>query len=143
MHSNNPVLRDNESNIHCQLLAEQPVSLVAPPSFKKRRKFEFPHDLRDIPMILPSLESNIRASFDLIMEREGIRPLIAAEADAMARLRLIARETGAITIVPPVIVQDELKNGRLIELCKFLRSAKTFTQSPRRVATQTHIWKNC
>ena len=95
--SNNPVLRDNESNIHCQLLAEQPVSLVAPPSFKKRRKFKFPHDLRDIPMILPSLESNIRASFDLIMEREGIRPLIAAEADAMAMLRLIARETEAIT----------------------------------------------
>ncbi|MCH2073821.1 MAG: LysR family transcriptional regulator [Puniceicoccaceae bacterium] len=114
--SNNPVLRDNESNIHCQLLAEQAVSLVAPPSFKKRRNFKFPHDLRDIPMILPSLESNIRASFDLIMEREGIRPLIAAEVDAMAMLRLIARETEAITIVPPVVVQDELKNGRLIEL---------------------------
>ena len=50
-------------------------------------------------MILPSLESNIRASFDLIMEREGIRPLIAAEVDAMAMLRL-SRETEAITIVP-------------------------------------------
>jgi LysR family transcriptional activator of nhaA len=114
--SNNPVMRDQESDIHCQLLAEQPVSLVAPPSFKKQRKFKFPHDLKDLPMALPSLESNIRASFDLIMEREGIRPLIAAEADAMAMLRLIARETEVVTLVPPVVVQDELKNGRLIEL---------------------------
>lgn len=114
--SNNPVMRDHESKIHCQLIAEQPVSLVAPPSFKKRRKFKFPQDLCDVPMVLPSLESNIRAGFDLIMEREGIRPLIAAEVDAMAMLRLIARETEAITLVPPVVVQDELKNGRLVEL---------------------------
>jgi len=114
--SNNPVLRDKELNVHCQLLAEQPVSLVGPKSFKKRRAFKFPEDLRDVPMVLPSLESNIRASFDLIMERAGIAPLIAAEADAMAMLRLIARETEAITLVPPVVVQDELKNGRLVEL---------------------------
>jgi LysR family transcriptional activator of nhaA len=116
--SNNPVMRDKESDIHCQLLAEQSVSLVAPPSFKKRRKFKFPQDLRDVPMALPSLESNIRASFDLVMEREGIRPLIAAEADAMAMLRLIARETEVVTLVPPMVVMDELKNGRLIELCQ-------------------------
>jgi len=62
------------------------------------------------------LESNIRASFDLIMERAGISALVAAEADGMAMLRLIARETEAITLVPPVVVQDELKNGRLVEL---------------------------
>lgn len=114
--SNNPVMRDADLKIHCHLLAEQPVSLVAPKSLKKRRAFQFPEDLRDLPMVLPSLESNIRASFDLIMEREGIAPLIAAEADAMAMLRLIARETEAVTLVPPVVVQDELENGRLVEL---------------------------
>ena len=114
--SNNPVMRDKELDIHCQLLAEQPVSLVGPKSFKKRRAFKFPEDLRDVPIALPGMESNIRASFDLIMERAGIAPLIAAEADAMAMLRLIARETEAITLVPPVVVQDELKSGRLVEL---------------------------
>lgn len=114
--SNNPVMRDANLKIHCQLLAEQPVSLISPPSFKKQRKFRFPQDLHDVPMVLPSLESNIRASFDLIMERAGIRPLIAAEADDMAMLRLIARETEAVALVPPVVVKDELKNGRLVEL---------------------------
>jgi LysR family transcriptional activator of nhaA len=124
--SNNPVLRDADLKIHCHLLAEQPVSLVAPPTFKKRRKFKFPQDLRDIPMVLPNVESNIRASFDLIMEREGIRPLIAAEADAMAMLRLIARETEAVTLVPPVVVQDELENGRLIELYQIPEIRESF-----------------
>ena len=114
--SNNPVMRDKELDIHCQLLAEQPVSLVGPKSYKKRRAFKFPEDLRDVPIVLPGLESNIRASFDLIMERAGIAPLVAAEADAMAMLRLIARETEAITLVPPVVVLDELKSGRLVEL---------------------------
>jgi LysR family transcriptional regulator, transcriptional activator of nhaA len=114
--SNNPVMRDKELAIHCQLLAEQPVSLVGPPVFIQNRAFKFPQDLQDVPMILPGLESNIRASFDLIMERAGISALVAAEADGMAMLRLIARETEAITLVPPVVVQDELKNGRLVEL---------------------------
>jgi LysR family transcriptional activator of nhaA len=124
--SNNPVMRDADLKIHCQLLAEQPVSLVGPKSFKKRRAFKFPQDLQDVPMILPSLESNIRASFDLIMERAGIAPLIAAEADAMAMLRLIARETEAVTLVPPIVVQDELKNGRLIELCQIPEIRESF-----------------
>lgn len=124
--SNNPVMRDQELDIHCKLIDEQAVSLVGPKSFKKRRKFRFPEDLREVPMVLPSLESNIRASFDLIMEQGGIAPLIAAEADAMAMLRLIARETEAVTLVPPVVVQDELKNGRLVELYKIPEIQENF-----------------
>ena len=114
--SNNPVMRDQELKIHCQQIAKQPVSLVAPPNWIQQKNFKFPQDLQQKPMVLPGLESTIRASFDLIMEQSGIAPLIAAEADSMAMLRLIARETKAITLVPPVVVQDELRNGRLVEL---------------------------
>ena len=124
--SNSPVMRDAELKIHSHLVDEQPVSLVGPKSFKKKKPFKFPEDLKDVPIILPSLESNIRASFDLVMEREGIAPLIAAEADDMAMLRLIARNTEAITLVPPVVVLDELKNGRLFELCQIPDLKETF-----------------
>lgn len=114
--SNNPVMRDQELKIHCQQIAEQPVSLVAPPDWIAPKTFNFPQDLQQKPIVLPGLESTIRASFDLIMEQSGIAPLIAAEADSMAMLRLIARETKAITLVPAVVVQDELRSGRLVEL---------------------------
>ncbi|MFT5837275.1 MAG: LysR family transcriptional activator of nhaA [Candidatus Azotimanducaceae bacterium] len=124
--SNSPVPRDNERLLHSQLVDDQAVSLIGHKQYKKRRAFRFPEDLRDIPMVLPSMESNVRARFDLIMERAGIAPLIAAEADDMAMLRLIARETEVIALVPPVVVQDELKSGELVELYQIPDIHETF-----------------
>lgn len=124
--SNTPILRDAERKLHSQRVDEQSVSIVGPKRFKKRKKFKFPEDLADTPIVLPSLESNIRAGFDLAMERAGIAPLIAAEANDMAMMRLIARNTDAIALVPPVVVLDELKNGRLFELCKIPDIKETF-----------------
>ena len=50
-----------------------------------------------------------------LLEDAGIRPLILAEVDDMAMLRLLARESGALTLVPLVVVQDELRAGHLAE----------------------------
>ena len=124
--SNSPVPRDHERRLHSQLVDNQAVSLVGPKKFKKRHTFRFPEDLRGVPMVWPSMESNIRARFDLIMERAGIAPLIAAEADDMAMLRLIARETECIALVPPVVVHDELKSGILTELYQIPDIHETF-----------------
>lgn len=125
--SNSPIKRARDTHLHSHLIAKQPISLLAPKGFwKKKRAFKFPDDLANTPMILPSLESNIRASFDLILEGSGIHPLIASEADDMAMLRLIAREVNAVSLLPPVVVQDELKEGILIELCKIKEIEETF-----------------
>jgi LysR family transcriptional activator of nhaA len=35
----------------------------------------------------------------------------------MAMLRLLARDSGAITVLPEVVVQDELRDGRLQRYC--------------------------
>lgn len=124
--SNSPVPRDNERLLRSQLVDDQAVSLIGHKHHKKRRKFRFPEDLRDVPMVLPSMESNIRTRFDLIMEKAGIAPLIAAEADDMAMLRLVARETDVIALVPPVVVRDELKSGELVELFQIPDIHETF-----------------
>ena len=42
---------------------------------------------------------------------------IAAEVDDMAMLRLLARDSGAISVLPEVVVQDELRDGRLQRYC--------------------------
>ncbi|NDH43112.1 MAG: LysR family transcriptional regulator, partial [Betaproteobacteria bacterium] len=57
-------------------------------------------------------------SFDLMLEQAKVRPQILAEVDDMAMLRLLARETGVLTLVPPVVVRDELQAGLLTERCK-------------------------
>lgn len=123
--SNLPVRRDSETGWHCHLLDEQPVSLVGRRK-KGQRRFRFPEDLRTTPINLPSLESNLRAAFDLLMEQRGIRPVIAAEVDDMAMLRLLARETQAVTLVPTVVVKDELQAGTLVERYRFPEIRKSF-----------------
>lgn len=112
--SNLPVRRDAETNWHSHLLDEQPVSLVGQRT-RARKKFRFPEDLRTSPLVLPSLDSNIRVAFDFVLERLGIRPIIAAEVDDMAMLRLLALEGTGLALVPPVVVRGELDSGALVE----------------------------
>ena len=116
--SNLPVPRDARTRWHSHLLDQQPVSLVGRKS-KKARRFKFPDELKETPLLLPGLESNLRAAFDLLMDQAGIRPIIAAEVDDMAMLRLLARESSALALVPRVVVKDELRNGTLVERYRF------------------------
>ncbi|HQT88553.1 MAG TPA: LysR family transcriptional regulator [Acidiphilium sp.] len=115
--SNSAAPRDARSALRNHRLDEQPVSLVGHPR-GRRRAFRFPEDLRTEPVLVPSLESDMRIAFDRIMEQAGIRPTILAEVDDMAMLRLLARERDAVTLVPPIVVRDELEAGTLVELCR-------------------------
>lgn len=116
--SNLPVRRDADTAWHSHLLDEQAVSLVGVKP-KGRRRFKFPDDLEGVPMLLPSLDSHLRAAFDLVMERHGIRPMIAAEVDDMAMLRLLARDGAGIALVPPVVVAGELLRKQIVEFYRF------------------------
>jgi len=112
--SNRPLPLDAQANWHCHLLDEQAVSLVSKPDDDKT-PFEFPQALNGKPLLVPGIESEIRAAFDFLLEQAGIRPIIIAEIDDMAMLRLLARESGHLTLVPPVVVLDELRQGLLVE----------------------------
>ena len=97
----------------CRRIARQPVSLVGRP--RTSTPFRFPEDLTDAPLLLPGRDNDIRASFDVRCEQLGIRYRVRAEVDDMALLRLLARDSDAIALVPAVVVQDELSTGRLVE----------------------------
>ena len=66
-------------------------------------------------------------TFDAMLERRGIVPRIAAEADDMAMLRLLAREDAGIAVIPPVVVQDELASGRLVEVAQLDEITEVFS----------------
>lgn len=123
--ANSAAPRDNRSSLRNYLLNEQPVSLVGRPPRRKPR-FRFPNDLRTEPILLPSLDSDIRMAFDRLLELAGIRPNILAEVDDMAMLRLLAREREGVTLVPPIVVRDELRNGTLIEHCRIPEVTEKF-----------------
>ena len=107
--------RDAASPWLVHRLADQPVSLVGTPARLGPAPRTIAALLRDEPLILPTADTALRAGFDALVERMGIAPRIAAEADDMAMLRLLAREDAGLAVIPPIVVQDELVTGRLRE----------------------------
>ena len=122
--SNSPARSDAQTFFRSQLLDEQHVAIVAPPG--RSKPFRFPDDLRTEPILLPGLDSQVRKAFDLVLEMAGVHPVILAEVDDMAMLRLMARETHCLSLVPPIVVRDELESGSLLQLCSVPGVDETF-----------------
>ena len=108
--SNRAVVSDSSATLQCQKIAEQRVCIVGPPG-AAARKFQFPQDLASARLLLPGPSSEIRSQFDLLMGQLGVKVDVGAED--MAMLRLLARDSGALALVPEVVVQDELHSGTL------------------------------
>jgi LysR family transcriptional regulator, transcriptional activator of nhaA len=117
--SNETAPRDRAAGWHNHRVAEQPVGLVS----KKARgaagkPLVFPQGLQGQPLLLPGPSSSVRASFETLLDQAGVRVQVLAEVDDMAMLRLLARDTGALALVPLVVVRDELAAGTLVERCR-------------------------
>jgi LysR family transcriptional regulator, transcriptional activator of nhaA len=93
---------------------EQPVSLISRPSARRARSLRAL--LAEEPIVVATVESSIRTAFDALAERLDVTPRVVAEVDDMAMLRLLAREHRGVTVIPPIVVQDELADGTLVEL---------------------------
>ncbi|GGC71196.1 LysR family transcriptional regulator [Marinobacter halophilus] len=109
--SNQPVQGDDENPWRCRRIARQPVSIIGPPDIGEPGAF--PDMLRGRPLILPGPDNNIRQAFDQLCDHHQIHPIVLAEVDDMAMMRLLTRDSGHVAVLPPVVVRDELKNGSL------------------------------
>ena len=107
------------------LLKQQPVSIVGK-KLRKGQRFKYPEGLAKRPIILPSFESDIREAFDRAMELVGVKPIVAAEVDDMAMLRVLAKESHCMALVPPIVVKEELKSGALAEYCRIPEITENF-----------------
>ena len=114
--SNRKVHASSQHPWRCRRIARQAVSLVGKPR-GKNKAFQFPEDLSAQPLLLPGRDSDIRAGFDVLCEQLGLRYQVLAEVDDMAMLRLLARDSGNVALLPSVVVQDELRSGKLQEYC--------------------------
>lgn len=95
-------------------VSEQPVSLIATPE-RIGQCADVATLLRAHPVILPARDSSARSGFDAFCARLDVHPVIAAEVDDMAMMRLLAREDIGLAVLPPIVVRDELASGLLIE----------------------------
>lgn len=110
--SNRPVIAEAGKPWRCVRIDRQSVCFLGPP-LPRGRRFRLPQDVAGARLVVPGASSDIRSQFDAWCERNAVQPAIAAEVDDMAMLRLLVRDSGAITVLPAVVVQDELREGRL------------------------------
>jgi LysR family transcriptional activator of nhaA len=96
-------------------IAEQPVSLIGTPARVGRDAPPLKLLLARETLVVPAKDTALRTAFDALTARLGVTPTIAAEADDMAMLRLLAREDAGLAVIPPIVVRDELASGLLVE----------------------------
>jgi len=116
--ANETVPTDPERPLHSRFLGSQPVALVGPGSVWKGNSLRLPEDLQGVDLAVPGPRHAVRAQFDALCADAGITPRLRAEVDDMAMLRLIARDSGWLTVLPEVVVQDELRAASLVVVGK-------------------------
>ena len=112
--ANETVPTDLERPLHSRFLGSQAVSLVGPSKVWRANSLRLPEDLQGVDLAVPGPRHAVRAQFDALCAVAGITPRLRAEVDDMAMLRLIARDSGWLTVLPDVVVQDELRAGSLV-----------------------------
>ena len=114
--ANETVPTNPDRPLHSFFLGSQPVSLVGPSTVWKANSLRLPQDLQGVDVAVPGPRHAVRAQFDALCAAAGITPRLRAEVDDMAMLRLIARDSGWLTVLPEVVVQDELRTGVLVSV---------------------------
>ena len=123
--TNQPPAPDALSGFIVQEIDRQPVGLIGVPGLC-RDGVTLERALADLPLILPTASGGLRMAIDALCDRLAIRPQIAAEADDMAMIRLLAREGIGLAAIPPIVVRDELDSGVLQEAHPLPGISETF-----------------
>ena len=107
------------------LIDEQPVALVGFPERGRGRR-DLARLLAEEPLIVPTVETSIRAAFDALVHRLEVSPNLVAEVDDMALIRLLARRGEGLAVIPPIVARDELAAGTLVEVAQLPEIAEAF-----------------
>jgi len=107
-----PVRADKRTHVFNHPLGEVPVYLVGSRLLPKP-KLKFPYYLRDQPLFLPSHRSPVRGDFDSLLATAHIEPVVRAEVDDMALMRLLALSGKGLALVSKIVVERELQSRQI------------------------------
>ena len=124
--ANDAVPATPDRPLHCRFLGSQAMSLVGPAGAWRGRALRIPEDLEGLELALPGPRHALRAQFDALCVTAGVTPKLRAEVDDMAMLRLVARDSGWLTVLPEVVVQDELRTGVLVTVGRSTQLQENF-----------------
>ncbi len=114
--ANDAVPADPAHPVSSRFLGSQVISLVGRADRWSGTTLAVPDGLAGIDIALPSSRHSVRTQFDALCIAAAVAPNVRAEIDDMTMLRLVARDSGWITVLPEVVVQDELRSGVLVSV---------------------------
>ncbi|WAC75808.1 LysR family transcriptional regulator [Roseateles sp. SL47] len=124
--ANEAVPASPDRPLHCRFLGSQAISLVGAATEWRGRSLRMPEDLGGMELALPGARHTVRGQFDALCVAAGVAPRLRAEVDDMAMLRLVARDSGWLTVLPEVVVQDELRTGVLVTVARSTQLRENF-----------------
>lgn len=136
--SNLPSRALDSSTLSVHVLGEMPMYLVASPQLRRPDK-KFPFWLKKVPLFLPTTRTSARVDFDAILVRSGINPIIKAEIDDTALLRLLALSGRGVALLPEIGVKLELQENRLLKIEKVPKVFERFYAITMRQKSASHL----
>ena len=106
----NPALKTTS-----QLLGTSALAWYAPAPWAAAARQNFPHNLAQVPLLLPTEHAAVRARINHWLEREHIRPRIAGEFEDSALLSTFAA-SGMGVMPAPLLLQTHLHTTCALEL---------------------------
>ncbi|MDE3155485.1 MAG: LysR family transcriptional regulator [Acidobacteriota bacterium] len=123
--SNVSARSDSTPEVYNHRLGAIPVFAVGVPKYRTFRR-SFPRCLETVPVFLPGRSARYRTDLDAWLDRQKVVPLVRAEIEDMALLRILAMTGDGLALVPEIVVRDELKDGTLIRLQRVPQIAEVF-----------------
>ncbi len=94
-------------------LGECGIVFFASPALAAERRRRFPRSLDGAPLLLPTENTSLRRSLDQWFDSQGIRPIVAAEFDDSALLKVFGQAGAGIFPVPSVIADEVRRTYRV------------------------------
>jgi LysR family transcriptional activator of nhaA len=101
--SDAPVAPSLNVRVYNHRLGACGVGWMGAPALAQRCRRGFPESLTDAPVLLPTVDTELRRSLDLWCDRYGVRPRIAGEFEDYALLREFGRDGRGLVPVPTLL----------------------------------------
>jgi LysR family transcriptional activator of nhaA len=104
--SDRPLARDVRVKAYNHVLGSSPVAFFAPSASASRYRKAFPKSLDGAPMLLPTANTAVRTALDQWLEREGLRPLVVAEFEDSALMKVFGQAGHGIFLAPEIMAAE-------------------------------------
>ncbi len=115
---------DDSSRIYIHALGQSKLALFAPPLMMEKYSHDFPNELNDAPILLPTENSPLRRAGEDWFIQHGITPSIVAECSDSGLIKAIA-SAGRGMFIAPINIQTEIEKATG---CKLVGELDDFTE---------------